>query len=40
MFTLDLRNNKSIYDQIVDKFKALIMIGEMETGTNFQERLG
>ena len=33
MFTLDLRNNKSIYDQIVDKFRALIMIGEMETGT-------
>ena len=32
MFVLDLRNNKSIYDQIVDKFKELIMIGEMDTG--------
>ena len=27
MFQLDLRNNKSIYDQIVDKFKEQIMMG-------------
>ncbi len=32
MFKLDLRNNKSIYDQIVDKFKELIMMEEMPTG--------
>lgn len=33
MFQLDLRNNKSIYDQIVDKFKEQIMLGEMDKGT-------
>lgn len=32
MFQLDLRNHKSIYEQIVDKFKELIMTGEMKTG--------
>lgn len=32
MFQLDLRNNKSIYDQIVDKFKEQIMMGQLQTG--------
>ena len=32
MFQLDLRNNKSIYDQIEDKFKEQIMMGQLQTG--------
>lgn len=32
MFQLDLRNNKSMYDQIVDKFKEQIMMGQLQTG--------
>ena len=32
MFQLDLRSNKSIYEQIVDKFKELIMSHSMEQG--------
>lgn len=32
MFELDLKNHKSIYEQIVDKFKELIMTEEMKCG--------
>ena len=32
MFELDLRSHKSIYEQITDKFKELIMTGELECG--------
>lgn len=32
MLQLDLRNHKSIYEQIVDKFKELIMTEEMKCG--------
>ena len=32
MFELDLRSYKSIYEQITDKFKELIMTGELECG--------
>lgn len=32
MFQLDLRGNKSIYEQIIDKFKEFIMRGTMKQG--------
>ena len=32
MIQLDLRGNKSIYEQIIDKFKELIMRGTMKRG--------
>ena len=32
MIQLDLRGNKSIYEQIIDKFKELIMRGTMKQG--------
>ena len=32
MIELDLRHNKSIYEQIVDKFKELIMLDSMKCG--------
>lgn len=32
MFQLDLRGNKSIYEQIIDKFKEFIMRGIMKQG--------
>ena len=32
MIQLDLRGNKSIYEQIIDKFKELIMCGTMKQG--------
>lgn len=32
MFQLDLRNDKSIYEQIIDKFKELIMLEKIKCG--------
>lgn len=32
MFELDLRNHKSIYEQIIDKFKELIMTDNLKCG--------